>query len=85
MTYACDPGWRKSARGFGPAGSGRTPEADKRYKVAGWASVAEGVAGEPVWDVVERYLRDIKVSGVARAQRAEVDRRYWKSGLRLRS
>ena len=32
----------------------------KRYKVAGWAPVAEGATGEPVWDVVERYLKDRK-------------------------
>ena len=30
------------------------PEA---YKVAGWAPVAEGASGEPIWDVVARYLR----------------------------
>jgi len=29
----------------------------KRYRVAGWAPVAEGAAGEPIWDVVERWLR----------------------------
>jgi sulfur-oxidizing protein SoxB len=32
-------------------------QADKRYRVAGWAPVAEGAAGEPVWEVVARYLR----------------------------
>ena len=31
------------------------------YKVAGWAPVAEGATGEPVWDVVATYLRDKKV------------------------
>jgi len=36
-------------------------EADKTYKVAGWASVQEGVQGEPIWDVVAGYLRDKKV------------------------
>ena len=35
-------------------------EAGKRYKVAGWAPVTEGVRGEPIWDVVERYLKDRK-------------------------
>jgi sulfur-oxidizing protein SoxB len=39
-------------------------EPGKRYKVAGWAPVAEGGGagntGEPVWDVVERYLKDKK-------------------------
>jgi sulfur-oxidizing protein SoxB len=36
-------------------------DAAKRYKVAGWAPVREGVTGEPVWDVVERHLRSTKV------------------------
>ena len=35
----------------------RTIQAEKRYKVAGWAPVAEGASGEPIWDVVARYLR----------------------------
>jgi sulfur-oxidizing protein SoxB len=42
---------------------GRPIEAGKRYKLAGWAPVAEGGSGntgEPVWDVVERYLKDRK-------------------------
>ena len=30
---------------------------DRRYKVASWAPVAEGATGEPVWEVVARYLR----------------------------
>ncbi len=40
---------------------GKQIEAKKTYKVAGWAPVAEGVQGEPVWDVVAAYLRDKKV------------------------
>ena len=35
-------------------------EAGKLYKVAGWAPVAEGLKGEPIWEVVTRYLRDRK-------------------------
>ena len=35
-------------------------DAGTRYKVAGWAPVAEGAAGEPVWDVLVRYLKDRK-------------------------
>ena len=34
--------------------------ADQRYKVAGWAPVAEGAAGEPIWEVLARYLRGRK-------------------------
>ncbi len=40
---------------------GKPLEADKKYKVAGWASVQEGVQGEPIWDVVSGYLRNKKV------------------------
>ncbi len=39
---------------------GKPIEADKTYKVAGWAPVAAGAEGEPVWEVVARYLRDKK-------------------------
>jgi sulfur-oxidizing protein SoxB len=39
---------------------GKPMEAHKRYKVAGWAPVAEGAKGPPVWELVERYLRDRK-------------------------
>jgi len=35
-------------------------EASKNYKVAGWASVAENVQGEAVFDVVARHLRGRK-------------------------
>ena len=35
-------------------------DADKTYKVAGWAPVAEGVKGDPVWEVVATYMRDRK-------------------------
>ncbi|WP_395703893.1 thiosulfohydrolase SoxB [Aquabacterium sp.] len=41
--------------------AGRPIEADKRYKVAGWAPVAEEARGQPgvkpVWDHVEAWLR----------------------------
>ncbi|MCW5654413.1 thiosulfohydrolase SoxB [Hydrogenophaga sp.] len=40
---------------------GKPIEAGKTYKVAGWASVQEGVKGEPIWDLVSGYLRDRKV------------------------
>ena len=40
---------------------GRPLRSGRRYKVAGWAPVAEDArAGEPVWDVVSRYLRERK-------------------------
>ena len=42
-------------RNFGPL------DADRRYKVAGWASVQERPAGAPIWEVVATYLRDRRV------------------------
>jgi sulfur-oxidizing protein SoxB len=40
---------------------GKPMDPNKKYKVAGWASVNEGVTGTPIWDVVAGYLRDKKV------------------------
>ncbi|MFZ5484017.1 MAG: thiosulfohydrolase SoxB [Pseudomonadota bacterium] len=36
---------------------GKPVDPDKIYKVAGWAPVAEGASGAPIWDVVAEYLR----------------------------
>ena len=36
--------------------NGAAIEADKTYKVAGWASMQQQ-DGEPIWDVVARWLR----------------------------
>jgi sulfur-oxidizing protein SoxB len=60
MTYACDPAARMGSRIFDLRIKDRPIEADKRYKLVGWAPVAEGAKGEPVWDVVEHYLKDRK-------------------------
>lgn len=35
-------------------------EAGKKYVVAGWASVTEGIQGPPIWDVAEKYLARVK-------------------------
>jgi len=58
MTYACAPRAKIGARISDMRIGGRPIGADRNYKVAGWASVGEGVSGEPVWDVVARYLRE---------------------------
>lgn len=39
---------------------GNPLDADKTYKVAGWAPVAEGAKGEPIWEVVAAYMKDRK-------------------------
>ena len=57
MTYACNPNAAMGVRISDLRLAGRPIEAGKRYKVAGWAPVAEGASGEPVWEVAARYLR----------------------------
>lgn len=57
MTYACNPAAEIGRRISDMRVSGRPMEAGKRYKVAGWAPVAEGADGEAVWEVAARYLR----------------------------
>ena len=57
MTYAISPRARIGGRISEMRIRGVPMAAGKRYKVAGWAPVAEGAAGEPVWEVVARYLR----------------------------
>ena len=60
MDYAIDPNAAMGQR-IRDMRIGDTPvEADKTYRVAGWAPVAEGAQGEPIWDVVATWLRDKK-------------------------
>jgi sulfur-oxidizing protein SoxB len=61
MSYSCTPGAKIGARIGDMRLRGRPIEANKVYKVASWAPVAEGAAGEPVWELLARYLRDKKV------------------------
>ena len=61
LEYTCTPGEKAGARISAMRLLGKPIEAGKTYKVAGWAPVAEGAKGEPIWDVVETYLRDHKV------------------------
>jgi sulfur-oxidizing protein SoxB len=61
MTYACDPNGKMGGRISDMRLKGNLIEADKKYKVAGWAPVAEGAKGEPIWDLVSGYLRSKKV------------------------
>jgi sulfur-oxidizing protein SoxB len=60
LTYACEPGAKMGGRISDLRLAGLPLDADKTYRVAGWAPVAEGATGEPVWDLVERWLKDHK-------------------------
>ena len=51
--------------------NGQSIDAGKSYKVAGWASVHR-VEGEPIWDVVGRWLRSQKVVSNLSIEQPEV-------------
>ena len=64
LEYTCTPGASAGARISNLRLKGKPLEAGKVYKVAGWAPVAEAArdaGGEPIWNVVESWLRDRKV------------------------
>jgi len=64
LSYTCDPNAKMGARISDMALKGKAVESAKRYKVAGWAPVAEAArtaGGEPIWDLMARYLRGRKV------------------------
>ena len=60
LQYACAPLEKMGSRIQDMRLNGKPIEASKKYKVAGWAPVAEGATGVPVWDVVETWLKDKK-------------------------
>lgn len=61
IRYTMDPAQKIGKRISQMTLKGKPVDANKTYKVAGWAPVGENVQGEPVWDVVATYLRDKKV------------------------
>jgi sulfur-oxidizing protein SoxB len=63
MRYAIDPNASIGRRVSRMVLDGKPIDADKKYKVAGWAPVSEegkAAGGEAIWDMIERYLRDQK-------------------------
>lgn len=66
LSYAIEPGAAAGQRIQDMRLDGKPIDAGKTYKVAGWAPVAGGVQGEPVWDVVGRWLRAQKTVSVTR-------------------
>ncbi len=61
LQFTCAPAQKIGKRIGHMTLKGKPIDAQKTYKVASWAPVTEGVSGEPVWDVVVKYLRDRKV------------------------
>jgi S-sulfosulfanyl-L-cysteine sulfohydrolase len=63
LAYTCAPEAKMGDRIRNLRLNGKPLEADKTYKVAGWAPVAAGATGEPIWDVVATWLRSQKSVG----------------------
>jgi sulfur-oxidizing protein SoxB len=64
MQYTIDPSLSAGKRITDMRLNGKPIDAGKTYKVAGWAPVSEeakNAGGEPIWDLMERHLRDVKV------------------------
>ena len=57
LSYTCEPTAAMGKRISDLRLNGKPLDAARKYKVAGWASVAERVEGPPVWEVVAQYLR----------------------------
>jgi len=63
LKYRCDPTAKMGSRISGMTLDGKPLEASKTYRVAGWAPVSEearNAGGEPIWDLMARYLKDVK-------------------------
>ena len=60
LAYTCDPNAGAGKRISNMMLKGKPIEASKTYKVAGWAPVAEGAKGEPIWDVMEAFFKNHK-------------------------
>lgn len=67
MNYVCDPtastGQRISNMTLD---NGKRIEANKNYKVAGWATVGSKAPGKPIWEVVASYLRNQKTINITK-------------------
>ena len=64
LEYTCEPGAAMGNRIQDMRLGGKPLEANKTYKVAGWAPVSEAArdkGGEAIWDLVARHLRNEKV------------------------
>ena len=64
LQYQCDPTAGAGKRISDMRLNGQLLEADKKYKVAGWAPVAEdakNAGNQQIWEIVEPWLKDQKV------------------------
>ena len=60
LQYKCEPSALMGKRIDDMRLNGKPIEADRKYKVAGWAPVSEEAkitGGKPIWDLVEPWLK----------------------------
>ena len=63
MTYTCEPNEKIGSRMQDMQLNGKWIDRNRKYRVAGWAPVAEAArdaGGQPIWEVVETWLKDRK-------------------------
>ena len=61
LVYACEPAAKINSRISDMSLNGQAIQAGATYKVARWGVGSAQSAGEPVWDVVEQYLKSDQV------------------------
>jgi len=64
LQYTIDPNAAMGRRISDMRLNGGLIDADKNYKVAGWAPVGEEArfsSAEPIWDLMSRHLKDVKI------------------------
>jgi len=65
MNYICEPTGLSGQRISNMTlDNGKAVEANKNYKVAGWATVGSKAPGKPIWEVVSNYLRHQKTINI---------------------
>jgi sulfur-oxidizing protein SoxB len=57
LVYACEPAAKINSRISDMTLNGQPIQADKSYKVARWGVGSAQSEGDPVWNVVEQYLK----------------------------
>ncbi len=75
LTYTIDPAAEMGGRISNMRLNDKLIDADKAYRIAGWAPVSEEskeLGGEPIWDVIARHLRETKIIKAVKLNEPEV-------------
>lgn len=75
MSYTCRPNAEIGDRisNMVLSASGEPIDAGKSYKVAGWASVNEGVEGPPVYELMEKYISGKGVIALQKSNTVKIE------------